>query len=314
MKYIKKFTEINKDSVDEAGGKGSSLGEMSQAGIPVPAGFVLLTSAFEKFLAETDLTQEVEAQLSQVNHEQMETVTRASDTIRELILKAEMPADISAEIMNQFEMLGEDFVAIRSSATAEDGATASWAGELDTFLNTTKEALLENVKKCWASLFTPRAIFYRFEKGFHKSHVSVAVIIQKMVNSDIAGIAFSVHPVTEDKNQMIIEAGWGLGESIVSGSITPDGYVIDKTDWSLIDVNISEQKSGLYRNESGGNDAVDIDDVKAKSQKLSSEKIVELGKLIKQIEEHYGFPVDVEWAMEKGDFFITQSRPITTLS
>ena len=318
---IKFFKDINKDSVAEAGGKGASLGEMTQAGIPVPPGFVITTEAFHKFqdpsendfLSETNLTQEIEAQLSKVNHENMESVNRASETIREMILNTEIPAHLAEEIKAAFKQLNAQFVAVRSSATAEDGSTASWAGELDTFLNTTENTLLENVKRCWASLFTPRAIFYRFEKGFHKSHVSVAVVVQKMVNSEAAGVAFSVHPVTEDRNQIIIEAGWGLGEAVVSGQITPDAYVIDKRDWTLLDVNVTEQEKGLIKKTAGGNEWVELGEKRTK-QKLSSEQIIELAKLVTEIEKHYGFPCDIEWAIEKETFYVTQSRPITTLS
>jgi len=323
MQFIKFFQEINKDSVAHSGGKGASLGEMTQAGLNIPPGYVILTDAFNRFLAEADLTQEIEAELDQVNHEEMLSVERASEHIRELIFNAEIPQDITDETMNFFNKLGAEFVAVRSSATAEDSLSASWAGELDTFLNTTKETLLENIKKCWASLFTPRAIFYRFEKGFQKSHISVAVVVQKMVDSDVSGVAFSVHPVTEDVNQLIIEAGWGLGEAIVSGIITPDSYVIDKRDWSIIDVNVSDQEKGLYRIDAaldatqghrGGNEWKAIDADKRSSQKLSGEQIVVLAKLIVKIEDHYGFPVDVEWAMDDAALYITQSRPITTLT
>jgi pyruvate, water dikinase len=194
---------------------------------------------------------------------------------------------------------------------------------LESYLNTTRVTLLNNVKKCWASLFTPRAIFYRFEKGLQKSKVSVAVVVQKMVNSEISGIAFSVHPVTEDKDQLIIEAGWGLGEAIVGGEVTPDSYVVDKRDFSIIDLQIAEQEKMIIRKPEGGNEQsslaapnewVEVEENKKGEQKLSSDKVVELAKLVAHIESHYGFPVDTEWAMENGEIFITQSRPITTLS
>lgn len=226
--YIKPFSELSKDDADSAGGKGASLGEMTRAGIPVPPGFVILTNAFEQFIDETDLRQEIEANLTDVDHEAVHTAERASEQIQSLILGAKMPGSIQKEVEVAFKELGAEFVAVRSSATAEDGAENAWAGQLDSFLNTTEAALLENVKKCWASLFTPRAIFYRIEKRLQDHHVSVAVVVQKMVNSESSGIAFSVHPVTEDPNQLIIEAGFGLGEAIVSGSITPDSYVVEK--------------------------------------------------------------------------------------
>lgn len=314
MENIRNFKNLSKNDVAIAGGKGASLGEMTQAGIPVPPGFVVLADAFERFLSETELAEEIDAQIEKVNHREMESVETASKIIQELILAAKMPEDIAKEIEENFKELSAEFVAVRSSATAEDSSTASWAGELDSFLNTTKGTLLENVQKCWASLFTPRAIFYRFEKELHKHKVSVAVVVQKMVNSDISGIAFSVHPVTEDRNQLIIEAGYGLGEAIVSGSITPDNYVIDKRDWSIIDTYISEQERGIFRKENGGNEWKDISKEKGEKQKLVGEKLIEMAKLVVKIEDHYKFPCDIEWAMEDSKIYIVQSRPITTLS
>ncbi len=226
--FTKSFTQIGKHDANTAGGKGASLGEMTQAGIPVPSGFVVLADAFEQFLKETDLNVEIDSILHTVNHQEMHTVEHASERIQKLILEAKMPEDIANEIKSEFEKLGAEFVAVRSSATAEDSASAAWAGQLDSFLNTNEETLLENVQKCFASLFTPRAVFYRFEKGLHDQKISVAVVVQKMVDSEKSGIAFSVHPVTEDRNQLIIEAGFGLGEAIVSGQITPDSYVVEK--------------------------------------------------------------------------------------
>ncbi|MFA6050783.1 MAG: PEP/pyruvate-binding domain-containing protein [Candidatus Paceibacterota bacterium] len=313
MKYIKLFKELGKNDALIAGGKGASLGEMTGAKIPVPPGFVILSSSFEHFLAENDLTQEIEAILEKCNHKEMESVERASEEIQELILNAETPEDMQKEIQASFDELGSKFVAVRSSATAEDGAEHAWAGQLDSFLNTTSEKLEENVKRCFASLFTPRAIFYRFEKGLRASHISVAVVVQKMVASEKSGIAFSVHPVTEDHNQAIIEGSWGLGEAIVSGQITPDSYVAEKDSRNIIDVNISEKSRGLFRKEGGGNEWRDIDSGKVNEQCLSNDEIIELLNIVISIENHYGFPCDIEWAFEEGEFYIVQSRPITTL-
>lgn len=228
MNLIREFKDISKNDAATAGGKGASLGEMTQAGIPVPPGFVILADSFEQFLRETDLNVEIDSILEGVKHEEMHTVENASEKIQSLILGAKMPDDIASEVKKYFTELGAQYVAVRSSATAEDSASAAWAGQLDSFLNTSEATLLENVQRCWASLFTPRAIFYRFEKGLHDTKISVAVVVQKMVASESSGIAFSVHPVTEDHNQLIIEAGWGLGEAIVSGAITPDSYVVEK--------------------------------------------------------------------------------------
>ncbi len=311
MELTRPFQNINKDDVGVAGGKGASLGEMTQADVPIPPGFVVLAPAFDRFVEETGIGADIKSILDNVDHKEVSQVDSASSQIQAIILKQDMPEDLRSDILRQFGELGAEFVAVRSSATAEDSASAAWAGQLDTFLNTSQTNLLENVQKCWASLFTPRAIFYRFEKDLHQHHISVAVVIQKMVNSEVSGIAFTVHPVTQDHNQLIIEAGFGLGESVVSGQITPDSYIVQKDDWSLVDINVSEQGKGLFRSPAGGNEWRNLED--GGKQKLSGPQIIELAKLTVQIEKHYGFPCDIEWALEGGELFITQSRPITTL-
>lgn len=312
MELIRDFKKIDKNDVDLAGGKGASLGEMIQAKIPVPPGFVILSTVFDKFLEETDLNIEIDAVIKTVKHEDINSVEKASLKIRDLIADVQMPDDIAKEIKKEFTKLDAEYVAVRSSATAEDSSIASWAGELESYLNTTDKDLLANVKKCWSSLFTPRAIFYRFEKKLHDTKISVAVVVQKMVQSKVSGITFTVHPVTEDKDQMIIEAGWGLGEAIVSGMITPDAYVIDKTDFSIIDINVADQAKQIIKT-SKGNEFVKVVSSKREEQKLSGAQIVELAKLCAKIEKHYKFPCDIEWAWGNKQFYITQSRPITTL-
>lgn len=314
MVFTSIFKELGKDDASVAGGKGASLGEMTRAGIPVPPGFVVLADAFERFLDETDLNVEIDSVLHTVKHEEMHTVEHASEKIQALILRAKMPKDIASEITSQFEKLDVRFVAVRSSATAEDSSEAAWAGQLDSYLNTTKQELLKNTQRCWASLFTPRAIFYRFEKGMHDQKISVAVVVQKMVESEVSGIAFSVHPVTEDYNQLIIEAGLGLGEAIVSGQVTPDSYVVEKSPRRIIDKNISEQDRGLFRKKTGGgNEWRDLDSADGARQALTDKEILDFAEIVLGIEKHYGFPCDIEWATEKGKFYILQSRPITTL-
>lgn len=310
-KLVKSLKQISKKDVLEAGGKGASLGEMTQMGIPVPPGYVVLAEAFERFIEETSLAAEIDSILHKVNHEDINTMEKASEKIKALILRAEMPKDIATEIEKHFKQLGAEFVAVRSSATVEDSSAAAWAGQLDSFLNTPESAILDKVKRCWASLFTPRAIFYRFEKGLRETKISVAVVVQKMVDSEVSGIAFSVHPVTQDYNQLIIEAGFGLGEAIVSGTITPDNYVMEKQPRRILEKNRVDQKKGLFRASNGGNEWKEIQEGDA--QKLSDEEILILTEMIIKIENHYGFPCDIEWAREKGQFYITQSRPITTL-
>ncbi len=310
--FIKFFKDINKKNVNIAGGKGASLGEMTKIGMPVPPGFVILAPAFNDFLNKTNSIQKIKIILDKVNYQDANSVNKASVKIQTLILKAKVPEYLVKTIKFNFKKLKAKYVAIRSSATAEDSSSASWAGILDTYLDTTERDLLLNIKKCWASLFTPRAIFYRHEKKLLNTVVNVGVIIQKMIESEVSGIAFTVHPVTKDKNQMIIEAGYGLGEAIVSGSITPDSYVLDKRDYSLLSADIATQIKKITKSARGDKWLV-VPPIKQKKQKLGNKQIIELAKICSKIEKHYKFPCDIEWAYAKGNFYITQSRPITTL-
>ena len=328
--YTKSFKQLSNKDVSVAGGKGASLGEMTQAKILVPPGFVVLVLAFDRFLEETDLNVEIAAQIKKINFKDISSVDRASKVIRDLIHDASMPLDLKEEFLREFKALKTKYVAVRSSATAEDSSVASWAGELESYLNTTEQNLLENIKQCWSSLFTPRALFYAFEKkvitiGNQKKiraksckklgdcyPVGVAVVIQKMVQSEISGICFTVHPVTEDRNQLVIEAGYGLGEAIVGGRITPDTYVIQKKDGYILDTNISKQEMMIIRGPHGVRDEK-VPENQQEKQKLANQKIIELAKLCQNIETHYNKPQDIEWALEKGKLYITQSRPITTL-
>lgn len=313
MKFILPFSELTKADATIAGGKGASLGELTQSGSPVPAGFVVLTAGFELFLEENRLEEKIVEQLAGVSLSNLASIHNASRVIRNSLLESPVPEVLVQEIIQSFGALKSPYVAVRSSATAEDGASASWAGELESYLNTRPEELIKNIRLCWMSLFTERAIFYRFEKGFQATNISVAVVVQKMLNSDVSGVAFSVHPVSKDTNQLVIEAGYGLGEAVVSGSITPDNYVVAKDDLRIVDTYIAQQEQQLVRTPGGGNEWEEIPADDQEQQKLSEEQILELAGLVMAIEKHYGFPCDIEWAMESSRLFILQSRPITTL-
>ena len=309
---IKNLNNLSKTDIDIAGGKGASLGEMTRVGMAVPPGFVVLASAFDRFLEETNLSADIDKILKGVKIEDTKSIDKASNKIRALIWKVNFPNDIAEEIKKEFIKLQAPLVAVRSSATVEDSSTASWAGELESYLNTTEATLLDSVKKCWSSLFTPRAIFYRFENDLYNQKVSVAVVVQKMVQSEISGIAFTVHPVTENRDHMVIEAGYGLGEAIVGGMVTPDTYVISKKNKTILDKNISKQKMMIVRSPKGTKEKA-VPKIKQSEQKLADKKIFELAEICKNIEKHYKKPQDIEWALEKGKFYITQARPITTL-
>ncbi|MDZ7799050.1 MAG: PEP/pyruvate-binding domain-containing protein [Patescibacteria group bacterium] len=311
--FVLPFSKISKKDVKKAGGKGASLGEMTGIKLPVPPGFVVLANAFEKYLKDTDINVEIEAALDKVSVKDVNSVERTSSKIRDLIHDFKVSLDIKKQIEKAFDNLKSKFVAVRSSATAEDSKIASWAGELETYLFVDKKNLMDKVRTCWSSLYTPRAIFYRFEKGLHKRKVGVAVVVQDMIDSEVSGVAFTVHPVTRDKNQMVIEAVLGQGEAIVSGQVTPDTYVIDKEDDYIVDINISEQKEKIAYKKNGGTKKVKIVNKDIGKQKLSGQEIIGLSKICSQIEKHYRHPQDIEWARAKNKFYITQSRPITTL-
>ncbi|MFH1564447.1 MAG: PEP/pyruvate-binding domain-containing protein [bacterium] len=331
-KFTSPFSKISARDIKTAGGKGASLGEMINVKIPVPNGFVILADAFDYFLsarsrAETaEVGLEIKAQLSQINFDDINSIDRASNIIRDIINDTKIQKVLINEINAEFKKLKAKSVAVRSSATAEDSIVASWAGELETYLNTTKKTLLKNVKKCWSSLYTSRAIFYRYEKNLVDQKIGVAVVVQKMIQSEISGVCFTVHPITKDKNQMIIEAGYGLGEAIVSGQITPDSYIVNKYrdeavprlydgEFEILDINIAEQEKMLVRKNSTSSGIVwqPVSKSKQEKQKLNNKQIIELSKICCQIEKHYKKPQDIEWAFSKGKFYITQSRPITTL-
>lgn len=310
---VKNIKNLRKKDVNIAGGKGASLGEMTQAGMPVPPGFVVLSSTFDEFIKEAMIEEEINGELKDVDYKNISSVGRVSKNIRALINRAKISKEIGQTVLKEFRKLNSKFVAVRSSATTEDSLDASWAGELETYLGTTEKNLLKNVRLCWSSLYTPRAIIYRKERGLLNKKVSVAVVVQKMIESEVSGVVFTVHPVTKNKNHMIIEAGFGLGEAIVSGSITPDSFIINKKDLSISDVNISTQKKKIMRKEGGGIKWMGINNKERGNQKISGERVVELAGICVKIEKHYKKPQDIEWALEDSKLYIMQSRPITTL-
>jgi pyruvate, water dikinase len=309
----------NLDSIDGrhrmlAGGKAASLGELRRAGITTPPGFVLLSTAFDAFLDGENIAQAIDSHLARVDPDAIDSVEAAAKQIQSLILNAKFPSNMADEAQASFQSLNAPHVAVRSSATAEDSATAAWAGQLDSFLNTTEQSVIPNIQRCWASLFAPRAIAYRFAMGLQHHRVSVAVVVQAMVQSEVAGVAFSVHPLAPHTNQIVIEAGFGLGEAVVSGAITPDRYVVDKKERIILDAVSCHQKMMLVRNGSQGNQWVQVPKERQGKRKLSGKQIMALSEIVIDIETHYGFPCDIEWVMAESAFSITQSRPITAKS
>jgi pyruvate,water dikinase len=311
--YITNFSSLSLNSLKVSGRKAASLGELVHAGFPVPAGFVIVGQAFEDYLRECALRPSIEASLD--GKKVYESLVSPCEAIRSKITSGHMTTRMAHEIVEAYDNLGCDRVAIRSSATVEDSQTASWSGQLDTFLNTDRGALLSNVIKCWASLFKPITVLYGINHGTSILQVSMGVIVQEMVDADVSGVAFTIHPESRDRNLMIIEAGWGLGESIVQGRIIPDLYVVDKRDRVIVDLRIGNQYEMLVRDEKCRqlNALATVPSDQQQKQKLTGEQITELADLCIRVEQHLGTPSDIEWARSKESFFVIQSRPITTL-
>jgi pyruvate, water dikinase len=314
MQFIKSLRSIDRHDTRLAGGKGTSLGDLTRAGLPVPRGFVVLSTAFESFLDRAKIAPALNALLDSVDPRDIGRIESTAQELRALVLESEFPPNIADEVQTSFRHLGAPQVAVRSSATVEDGATAAWAGQLDSFLNTSDETLIQNIQRCWASLFTPRALAYRFAKGLQREHISLAVVVQQMIQSEISGVAFSAHPLLQDHNQIVIEAGFGLGEAIVSGEIIPDCYVVDKNERIILNTATYLQERMLVLDTvEGGSKWVPIPQERQIRQKLSGRQILALSAIVVDVERHCGFACDIEWAVSSSVFFITQARPITTM-
>ncbi|EKF85690.1 phosphoenolpyruvate synthase [Methanobacterium formicicum] len=320
MEYVEFFEELKKEDVDIAGGKGANLGELTQAGIPVPPGFVITSATYQKFMDETGITQEILDILNALDVNNNKELQESARKIKNIIINTEIPDEISSLIIEAYNALchrigKEDaFVAVRSSATAEDLPEASFAGQQDTYLNVKgQEDLIKYVRKCWASLFEARAIFYREENNFDHSKVYIAVVVQEMVDAEKAGVMFTVHPSTGEE-KILIEGAWGLGEGVVSGTVTPDTYWMDKSTGEILEKQVSEKKTMFQKKSENGQtvQAPVPEELKTK-QVLDETELAQLVELGKKIQEHYQFPQDTEWAIESGKIFMLQSRPVTTL-
>jgi len=310
------FEEVDKNDIPLVGGKGANLGEMTQAGIRVPGGYNVTIEGYDQFVEANDLHDKIMGFLKDLDEDDTAALQKASRSIRDLMEIQPIPEDLVKLITDAYdkaiEGFSDAFVAVRSSATAEDLPDASFAGQQETFLNVKgHDMLLDAVKKCWSSLFTPRAIFYRVQQGFSHDEVKLSIVVQRMVNSDTSGIMFT-SDVTLGKPYSLIEGGWGLGEMIVSGTVTPDTYVVKKSDLTLHNKIYGRQLEQMIRDEEGGNIQLAVDDDKMSVQKIPDEMIIEVAEAGNLIEEHYGRPMDVEWAVENDTLFILQARPVTT--
>ncbi|HKZ34450.1 MAG TPA: phosphoenolpyruvate synthase, partial [Patescibacteria group bacterium] len=315
--YVVWFSEIGKEDIPLVGGKGANLGEMTQVKIPVPPGFIVTALAYYHFLEINSLRKQIKDILQDLDANNSTQLSHASRKVKELILHARIPTDVARSIIDAYMKLSSVFsdalVAVRSSATAEDLPDASFAGQQETFLNVKGESnVVQAVRQCWASLFEERALFYREQHHFDHFKVGIAVPVQKMVQSDVSGVMFTINPTTNDKSHLIIESVYGLGETIVQGSVNPDHYEVHKKTLEITKKELSTQEKQLVLTRQG-NKELPIAKSHQSKQKLSDSLIQEVARLGKRIEAHYYFPQDIEWAVEKGKVFIVQSRPVTTI-
>jgi len=326
-KYIMWFCEINKEDIPLVGGKGANLGELTNKGVNVPPGFCVTASAYTDFISKSGLQSDILNMLEGMDPEDSTELQLKSASIRGLIVNADMPKEIEEEIVKAYEEFSEKvklvnpLVAIRSSATAEDLPEASFAGQQDTYLHISGiEEVLKHIKKCWASLWTARAIYYRVHQGFKHEEVALSVVVQKMVNSRISGVMFTANPITSDLNQIMINASWGLGEAVVSGIVTPDEFILDKKTLAIVEKNIAEKNTMVIKNTDGvGTLEVKVEEYlgydKVNTPCLNDLEVANLGKNGMLIEDLYKAPQDIEWALDADteELYILQARPITTL-
>ncbi|MEH2207198.1 MAG: phosphoenolpyruvate synthase [Nostoc sp.] len=312
--FVLCFQDIDKTKLKLVGGKGANLGELTKIeGIRVPDGFCISTEAFKRIIEETSSINELLDRLSLLKVEDRDKIGELSGEIRSFIEGITIPQDINEEIAPLLSQLGEkNAYAVRSSATAEDLPTASFAGQQDTYLNIIgKEAIYQHISKCWASLFTERAVIYRLQNGFDHRKVHLSVVVQKMVFPQVAGILFTADPVTSNRKVLSIDASFGLGEAMVRGIVNTDIYKV--CNGKVIDKKISTKKLAIYALKDGGTKEQEIEPERQNKQALTDEQILQLERMGRKIEEHFGSPQDIEWCLVDDTFYIVQSRPITTL-
>ncbi|MFZ5808139.1 MAG: PEP/pyruvate-binding domain-containing protein [Chloroflexota bacterium] len=309
------FSQIHRADVPLAGGKGANLGDMANAGLPVPPGFVITSTAYRQVYEQSGLRDEIKKLLNAVNRSDSQALQEAERKIRARFETVSIGQELRDEILEQYHRLGKDApVAVRSSATAEDMGCASFAGQQSTYLNIYgDENLLSHVVKCWSSLFTSQAIYYRFCNGFDDDLVSMAVVVQKMVNAEKAGVIFTVDPISRNPYQMIVEGVYGLGEGIVSGAITPDHYKVDRENYEVRFKFIAPKTMMMVKDSACGIMEIPVPEECRCQPVLSETELTKLIDMANKIEAHFGCPQDIEWGAERGEFYLLQSRPITTL-
>ncbi len=311
--YIMMLDQITKDDFLAVGGKGANLGEMIAADLPVPGGFVVRTDAYRRFIEASGMAQEIAGLLKGLDEDDLKALETASEKIQSLLYSAEIPEDILAAVDEAYRQTGESEVAVRSSATAEDLPGTSFAGQYSTYLNVKgREALYAHIKKCWASLWNYRALSYRVRHGISNEGLAHGVIVQNMINADISGILFTANPVNGRRDQMLLNASWGLGEAVVGGEVTPDQWIMDRTYASIIEERVAKKEVMTVRREKGI-EFVPVPDENKEQVTLNKKDVLRLLEFGNKVEAYFGSPQDIEWAYKDGAFFLVQTRPITSL-
>ena len=308
------FQEIEKTQLLLVGGKGLNLGELSKIqGIQVPEGFCITTVGYQKAIEQNETFQALLDQLTMLKIEDRDQIGEISKKIRQIIMEVKIPSDVAKAVADYLSQFGDEHAyAVRSSATAEDLPHASFAGQQDTYLNIIgKEAILQHIGKCWASLFTDRAVIYRLQNGFDHSQVYLSVIVQRMVFPKASGILFTSDPITSNRKLLSIDAGFGLGEALVSGLVSADCYKV--LEGEIVEKLIATKKLAIYGRKEGGTETKQLDPDQQKTQTLTDQQILQLSRIGRQIEAYFGSPQDIEWCLVDNIFYIVQSRPITTL-
>ncbi|MFC7020073.1 MULTISPECIES: phosphoenolpyruvate synthase [Haloarcula] len=303
--------DIGADDLETVGGKAASLGELTAAGLPVPSAFVVTADTYRSFIEATGIDEPL-FEAVDVDTDDSHALAEAAERAQELILETDLPAAVREDLLAAYDEMGDADVAVRSSATAEDLPDASFAGQQDTYLNVSRADLLRRVKECWASLFTQRAIYYRKENGFDHDVVNIAVVVQQMVDAEKSGVMFTSHPST-GAPKAILEAAWGLGEAVVSGAVSPDNYVVDRTSGEIEEVTVAEKRVMCVRGDDGETIERSVPEEKREERVLSADEIRRLIEVGERVEAHYDTPQDVEWAIFEDEVYLLQSRPITTI-
>ncbi|MGE0993742.1 phosphoenolpyruvate synthase, partial [Bacillus sp. GMa5/2] len=312
--FVLDFQEIEKTQLFLVGGKGLNLGELSNIqGIQVPEGFCVTTVGYEKVIEQNETVQTLLQQLTKLKSEDRAQVGEISRQIREVIMAVDIPFDVEKAVTHDLSRFGDEHAyAVRSSATAEDLPHASFAGQQDTYLNVIgKEAILQHIKKCWASLFTDRAVIYRMQNGFDHKQVSISVVVQRMIFPEASGILFTADPITSNRKLLSIDASFGLGEALVSGLVSADNYKVKEGE--IAGKIIATKKIAMYGRKEGGIETKQIASNQQNVQTLTEQQILQLARIGRQIEAYFGCPQDIEWCLANDTFYIVQSRPITTL-